>query len=84
MECEGGVAVLISHKNAEIRVNGGVGLKMTSSNANYQTSRDRFGNYVPVIAVDILRGVNWELSEIEASGVWIFNNGGRFSKCLPQ
>jgi hypothetical protein len=65
-------------------LNGGAGLKMTSSNAMYQTSRDRFGNYVPVIAVDILSGVNWELAEIEVSGVWIFNNRGRFSKCLPQ
>ena len=69
------------HGMAVLDHGGGV-YKITESNAMYQTAPDRFGNYKPVIAISIIKGVNWILGETDAT--WLFNNGSNITKCLPR
>jgi hypothetical protein len=84
LDCEGHNIITISHRTARISLNGAFEGVISSSNAMYQTAPDQFGNYVPVIAISILRGPHWILAESDGNGVWLFNDRGRFYKCQPR
>jgi hypothetical protein len=83
-DCEGKLELVLSHKDKLISLNGAIIGSIVRSNAMYQTAPDRFGNYVPVIAISIISGQNWSLSEIPVTYGWYFNRDGRIYKCLPR
>jgi hypothetical protein len=74
--------IAASHQTRSIRINGTEARPLTKSNVAYNTARNRFGNYVIVVAVSILEGPNWMLAE--GPSTWWFSDHGRLLyNCLP-
>jgi hypothetical protein len=85
-ECDDGVEITVSHASQQIWVSGGsgIGWRMTGSSARYEFALDRFQNNVVAVAIDDVKGTNWELNSLNGASVWYFMSGRKTSKCLPE
>ena len=74
--------ITLSHQARSIRINGAEAGPMTKSAATYDNARNRFGNYVVIIAISRVEGPTWMLAE--GPETWWFSDHGRLLyNCLP-